>query len=84
MTYREFPILEHSTGFLAYATPAWSWLQERFDGVSTSNDCATIPAGNVIAPVTPVAPAAPGAQKEPEGLAGLRGQLSSNGSSPSS
>lgn len=81
VTYREFPILEHSTGFLAYATPAWSWLQERFDGVSTSNDCATIPAGNVITPVTPVAPAA---QKEPEGLAGLRDQLSSNGSSPSS
>lgn len=41
VTYREFPILEHSTGFLAYTAPAWSWLQERFDGVATSNDCAT-------------------------------------------
>lgn len=84
VTYREFPILEHSTGFLAYATPAWSWLQERFDGVATSNDCATIPAGNVIAPVTPVVLAAPGPQKEPERLAGLSDQLSSNGSSGSS
>ncbi|WKD57068.1 putative inactive lipase [Corynebacterium capitovis DSM 44611] len=81
VTYKEYPILEHSTGFLAWNNDAWSWLKGRFDGVPAGSSCGSIPAGNAIAPATPVPPAGPGAQEHPGGLAGLRDALTGHSSS---
>jgi hypothetical protein len=53
VTYAQYNGLKHQQAFAAFEPQAFQYLAERFSGVPTRSNCATIPRGNSLAP-TPV------------------------------
>jgi hypothetical protein len=50
--YNEYPLLDHLGTAAVWIVDAASWLTARFAGVPASQDCAQIPPGNSIAPIS--------------------------------